>query len=61
MNNDQILQSYDPKETAWSLYTGSLNNYPRPQGRLPMFQYGLKENAQKEMSQFYQNVLRKEN
>ncbi len=34
----------------------SLYNYPRPQGNLPMFKYGLKKDAQVNFVILYKNV-----
>jgi hypothetical protein len=35
---------------------GSMNNYPRPQGNLPMFPWGLTDSATNDLNKYYQGV-----
>lgn len=54
------FQSGGKTTDIWSAaanLTGSDGAYPRPQGNLNMFEYGLKEDAQKELESFYRTVL----
>jgi hypothetical protein len=36
---------------------GSMGHYPRPQGNLPMFSWGLTQDTQKELGSFYKQAF----
>jgi hypothetical protein len=36
---------------------GSMGNYPRPQGNLPMYSWGLTNNAQKQLGNYYKQAF----
>lgn len=65
-----IRKTYDPKipesiqssdcQGFWNSTfadIGSMGNYPRPQGNLPMFNWGLTEQKQNQLSSFYKQAF----
>jgi len=46
-----------PENWGFVATSGSMNNYPRPQGNLPMFTYGLKKEQQQKFQKLYNAVL----
>ena len=49
------------EQTIWGtvyskVNTGSMGYYPRPQGNLPMFEWGLTSDAQNSLAKYYNDV-----
>jgi hypothetical protein len=55
-----LLKDYQNNVALWKSTfqeVGSMGNYPRPQGNLPMNPWGLTPNAQNSLQNLYENVL----